>query len=102
MVIQRTWSCSVRTKMICKNAEWFTTKSVPQIYCTRSWCRSQTNYFVQVEQGCYIFGSKQYLLSLIEEMTAERLKAIVDRGASVYQNEQSIWHKMFAYYQEKT
>ncbi|WP_368506173.1 DEAD/DEAH box helicase family protein [Bacillus cereus] len=40
-------------------------------------------------------------LSLIEEMTAEGLKAIVDRGASVYQNAQSIWHKMFAYYQEK-
>lgn len=40
-------------------------------------------------------------LTLVEEMTAKRLKDIIDKGASVYQNTQSIWHKMFSYYQEK-
>lgn len=40
-------------------------------------------------------------LSLIEGMTAEKLKDIVDRGITVYQNAQSIWHKMFVYYQKR-
>ncbi|MEE6132835.1 DEAD/DEAH box helicase family protein [Priestia sp. GS2] len=40
-------------------------------------------------------------LSLVEEMTAEGLKTVVDRGVSLYQNVQSIWYKMFAYYKEK-
>lgn len=44
--------------------------------------------------------NKIFLL-LVEEMTVEGLKAIMDRGVSVYQNAQSIWHKMFTYYQEK-
>ncbi|MDQ0186676.1 DEAD/DEAH box helicase family protein [Cytobacillus sp. FSL R5-0569] len=40
-------------------------------------------------------------LTLVEELTTDRLKAIVDKGAAVYQNAQSIWHKMFSYYQMK-
>ena len=45
--------------------------------------------------------ANKLFLSLIEELTAEGLKAVVNRGASLYQNVQSIWHKMFAYYQGK-
>ncbi|MCM3619827.1 DEAD/DEAH box helicase family protein [Sutcliffiella horikoshii] len=40
-------------------------------------------------------------LMLVEELTGDRLKKIVDMGAAVYLNAQSIWHKMFAYYQMK-
>lgn len=40
-------------------------------------------------------------LTLVEELTVDRLKNIVDKGVAVYQNAQSIWHKMFAYYQMK-
>jgi type III restriction enzyme len=40
-------------------------------------------------------------LALVENMTAESLQIVIERGAAVYQNAQSIWHKMFTYYQEK-
>lgn len=40
-------------------------------------------------------------LSVIKEMSSEKLKTIIDRGVIVYQNAQSIWHKMFIYYQQK-
>lgn len=40
-------------------------------------------------------------LSLIDEITVEKLQAIINRGVIVYQNAQSIWYKMFTYYQQK-
>jgi type III restriction enzyme len=45
--------------------------------------------------------SNNTFLSLISEMTPEKLKDIVERGAAIYQNVHSIWHKMFVYYQKK-
>lgn len=36
---------------------------------------------------------------MIETLSPEWLETVVNRGASVYQNEQSVWNKMFAYYQ---
>lgn len=36
---------------------------------------------------------------MIETLTPERLESVVNQGASVYQNEQSVWNKMFTYYQ---
>ena len=29
------------------------------------------------------------------------MEQIIDRGVSIYQNDESIWHKMFVYYQSK-
>lgn len=40
-------------------------------------------------------------LNLIEELTISQLQKVIDHGVSVYQNAQSIWHKMFTYYQTK-
>ncbi|MGH0601014.1 DEAD/DEAH box helicase family protein [Bacillus mycoides] len=37
-------------------------------------------------------------LNLIENLTAEKMREIIEKGLIVYQNEQSIWHKMFSYY----
>ena len=41
-------------------------------------------------------NANRTFLTLIEEMTAERLKNLIDKGARVYQNDQSIWNKMFS------
>lgn len=40
-------------------------------------------------------------LNLVEGLSSERLQTIIEKGLAVYQNEQSIWHKMFAYYCDK-
>lgn len=40
-------------------------------------------------------------LNLIEELTINQLQKVIEHGVSVYQNAQSIWHKMFTYYQTK-
>lgn len=40
-------------------------------------------------------------LNIVEGLSAEGLKAILEKGLAVHQNKQSIWHKIFAYYQDK-
>jgi len=40
------------------------------------------------------------LLNLIGNLALEQLQQIIDTGYAIYQNEQSIWSKMFAYYKE--
>ena len=40
------------------------------------------------------------LLNLIRQLTINQLQQIVDTGFSIYQSEQSIWSKMFAYCKE--
>lgn len=40
-------------------------------------------------------------LEMIEELTTDTLRHVIDRGIATYQNESSIWYKMFHYYQER-
>lgn len=40
-------------------------------------------------------------LNIVESLTADRLKTVIEKGNGVYQNEHSVWSKMFAYYNEK-
>ena len=40
------------------------------------------------------------LLNLIRQLTINQLQQMVDTSFSIYQSEQSIWSKMFAYYKE--
>lgn len=37
-------------------------------------------------------------LNLIENLTVEKMREIIEKGLIVYQNEQGIWRKMFSYY----
>ncbi|MFJ6264136.1 DEAD/DEAH box helicase family protein [Lysinibacillus xylanilyticus] len=37
-------------------------------------------------------------LKLIENLTVEKMREIINKGLTVNQNEQGIWHKMFSYY----
>ena len=45
--------------------------------------------------------ANQAFVSLVEGLSASELEDIVSRGSRLYQNEQSIWSKMFAYYEKK-
>src|SRR5690625_3409649 len=45
--------------------------------------------------------ANETLVNLIEGLTLERLQQVIDTGNALYQNEKSIWSKMFAYYKEK-
>lgn len=40
-------------------------------------------------------------LNMVENLTIEQLQSTVEKGIIVYENEQSIWHKMFEYYRRK-
>ncbi|MGE7661320.1 DEAD/DEAH box helicase family protein [Peribacillus sp. NPDC097197] len=40
-------------------------------------------------------------LNLTENLTVEKMQKIIQKGLTVYQNEQSIWRKMFSYYNGK-
>ena len=44
--------------------------------------------------------TNETLLNLIRQLTINQLQQIIDTGFSIYQKEQSIWSKMFAYYKE--
>jgi type III restriction enzyme len=45
--------------------------------------------------------ANQIFLNLIENLSVDQLQKIIEKGLAVYQNKQSIWHKMFLYYQNK-
>lgn len=38
-------------------------------------------------------------IEMITMLTPERLKFVIEQGVALYQNEQSVWNKMFTYYQ---
>lgn len=40
-------------------------------------------------------------LNMVEGLTLEQLRLVIDKGINIYQNTQSIWHKMFSYYKTK-
>lgn len=40
-------------------------------------------------------------LNIVENLTADRIKTIIEKGYAIYENERSIWHKVFVYYNEK-
>ncbi|WP_335869195.1 DEAD/DEAH box helicase family protein [Bacillus sp. 2205SS5-2] len=44
--------------------------------------------------------ANKIFLSMVEEMTVDHLKRVIDKGAIVYQNPESIWYMMFRYYQK--
>lgn len=41
----------------------------------------------------------QELKNILLKLTPERLAEVIKHGALIYQNEQSVWHKMFSYYE---
>ena len=40
-------------------------------------------------------------VNLVEGLSVEQLRKIIEKGLAIYQNEQSIWCKMFSYYDNK-
>jgi len=47
-------------------------------------------------------NANQSFLSLVENLTIPQLEKIIQNGLAVYQNQKSIWHKMFQYYSTTT
>jgi len=45
--------------------------------------------------------ANQMFLNLVEGLSVDRLRKVLQQGLAVYQNELSIWRKMFLYYQNK-
>ncbi|MGN7299085.1 DEAD/DEAH box helicase family protein [Ferdinandcohnia sp. SAFN-114] len=45
--------------------------------------------------------ANESFLSLVDNLTNESLQKVIERGLAVYQNENSIWRKMFLYYKNK-
>lgn len=41
------------------------------------------------------------LVNIIKDLTPEQLEVVIENGLNVYQNRNSIWHKMFNYYNRK-
>jgi len=41
------------------------------------------------------------LLNIVEDLSVEQLQKIIEKGLAIYQNEHSVWRKMFSYYQDK-
>ncbi|MGO4695336.1 DEAD/DEAH box helicase family protein [Paenibacillus sp. 2TAB26] len=46
-------------------------------------------------------GANNTFLNLVEGLSIDQLQNIIEKGLILYQNEQSIWRKMFSYYHEK-